>query len=120
MICHKSEPRLLVRPLHSSIRSILQVQPFPFSWDFQNPLMRPPNPNRNGRPSKNGGASLEPHSQTDDTPQSRNILEGQLREAYGRVVYSHKTHQKCADILLSNLSRRHRIECSPPAVSLVF
>jgi hypothetical protein len=48
---------------------------------------------------------LEPHSQTDDTPQSRSILEGQLREAYGRVVYSHKTHEKCADILLCSLSR---------------
>lgn len=29
------------------------------------------------------------------------ILEGQLRECYGRVVYSHKTHETCADILLS-------------------
>lgn len=48
---------------------------------------------------------MEQHSQTDDTPQSRNILEGQLRECYGRVVYSHKTHEKCADILLSRLSR---------------
>lgn len=28
-----------------------------------------------------------------------NILEGQLRECYGRVVYTHKTHEKCADIL---------------------
>lgn len=28
------------------------------------------------------------------------IIEGQLRECYGRVVYSHKTHEKCADILL--------------------
>lgn len=27
------------------------------------------------------------------------IIEGQLRECYGRVVYSHKTHEKCADIL---------------------
>jgi hypothetical protein len=48
---------------------------------------------------------LEPHSQTDDTPDSRAILEGQLRENYGRVVYSHKTHEKCADILLSRLSK---------------
>jgi hypothetical protein len=48
---------------------------------------------------------LEPHSQTDDTPQSRSILEGQLREQYGRVVYSHKTHEKCADILLERQSR---------------
>jgi hypothetical protein len=48
---------------------------------------------------------LEQHSRTDDTPKSRNILEGQLRECYGRVVYSHKTHEKCADILLSRLAR---------------
>ena len=46
---------------------------------------------------------METHSQTDDTPQSRSILEGQMREAYGRVVYSHKTHEKCADILLFRL-----------------
>jgi hypothetical protein len=48
---------------------------------------------------------LEQHSRTDDTPQSRSILEGQLREQYGRVVYSHKTHEKCADILLTRQSR---------------
>lgn len=33
------------------------------------------------------------------------ILEGQLRECYGRVVYSHKTHEKCADILLERQGR---------------
>ena len=33
------------------------------------------------------------------------VLEGQLRECYGRAVYSHKTHEKCADILLERLSR---------------
>ena len=32
------------------------------------------------------------------------LIEAQLRECYGRVVYSHKTHEKCADILLSRLS----------------
>ncbi|EKN7697690.1 hypothetical protein PYR42_004520, partial [Salmonella enterica subsp. enterica serovar Enteritidis] len=32
-----------------------------------------------------------------------NILEGQLRECYGRVVYTHKTHEKCADILQKKL-----------------
>lgn len=31
-------------------------------------------------------------------------FEEQIRECYGRVVYSHKTHEKCADILLSRLS----------------
>ena len=35
---------------------------------------------------------------------SRDLIEGHVRECYGRVVYSHKTHEKCADILLSNLS----------------
>jgi hypothetical protein len=47
---------------------------------------------------------LEPPSQT-DAGHPRRILEGQLRECYGRVVYSHKTHEKCADILLARLSR---------------
>ena len=28
-----------------------------------------------------------------------NILEAQLRENYGKIVYSHKTQEKCADIL---------------------
>lgn len=32
-------------------------------------------------------------------------IEGQLRECYGRAVYSHKTHEKCADILLARLGR---------------
>ncbi|MCZ2565914.1 SLATT domain-containing protein [Bacteroides fragilis] len=28
-----------------------------------------------------------------------NILEGQIRECFGRVVWSHKTQEKCADIV---------------------
>lgn len=48
---------------------------------------------------------MAPHSQTNDTVSSRAILEGQLRECFGRVVYTHKTHEKCADILLKRLSR---------------
>lgn len=32
--------------------------------------------------------------------EDRRILEDQLRECFGRVVYTHKTHEKCADILL--------------------
>jgi hypothetical protein len=39
-----------------------------------------------------------------DLADARRILEGQLRERYGRVVYSHKTHEKCADILLARHS----------------
>lgn len=42
---------------------------------------------------------MEPSS-LPNVPDARRILEGQLRECYGRVVYSHKTHEKCADILL--------------------
>jgi hypothetical protein len=48
---------------------------------------------------------LEQHSRTDDSPESRRVLEGQLRESFGRVVYSHKTQEKCADILLSRFAR---------------
>lgn len=33
------------------------------------------------------------------------LLEAQIRELYGRVVYTHKTHLKCADILESRNSR---------------
>jgi hypothetical protein len=47
---------------------------------------------------------LGPHSQTESALSPKRILEGQVRECYGRVVYSHKTHEKCADILLGRLS----------------
>lgn len=32
-------------------------------------------------------------------------LEDQIRECYGRVVWTHKTHEKCADILNTRQSR---------------
>ena len=47
---------------------------------------------------------MEEYSNTNDAIDSRTIIEGQLRECFGRVVYSHKTHEKCADILLNRLS----------------
>lgn len=59
----------------------------------------------NGPLNKNGGKSLELRFQNNDSSESRQVLEGQLRECFGRVVYSHKTHEKCADILLKRLSR---------------
>ena len=31
--------------------------------------------------------------------ESEILLESQIREIYGRVVYTHKTHEKCADLL---------------------
>ena len=36
---------------------------------------------------------------------SSEIIECQLRECFGRVVYSQKTHEKCADILLNRYNR---------------
>jgi hypothetical protein len=48
---------------------------------------------------------LDSNSQIELSAESRKVFEGQIRECYGRVVYSHKTHEKCADILLSRLSK---------------
>ena len=56
-----------------------------------------------GLQNPGGERSLEPRSRASEGAVSREVLEGQLRECFGRVVYSHKTHEKCADILL----RRH-------------
>ena len=47
-------------------------------------------------------ARLSQHEQLTD---ARDLVEGQLRESYGRVVYTHKTQEKCADILLERLGR---------------
>jgi len=45
------------------------------------------------------------NSQGSNDDEARRILEGQLRECFGRVVYSHKTHEKCVEILLGRLSK---------------
>jgi len=42
---------------------------------------------------------MEQNSQTN--MEKINILEAQIRECFGRVVYSHKTQEKCADFLFS-------------------
>lgn len=60
---------------------------------------------------------MELHSRTDDTCGSRGVLEGQLRESYGRVVYSHKTHEKCADLLLAEGARLRIIQIVLSAAS---
>ena len=51
------------------------------------------------------GNLWKPHSQVNDSPESKQVLEGQLRESFGKVAYTHKTHEKQADILLKRLSR---------------
>ena len=48
---------------------------------------------------------MEPHSQTNDSSKTKQVLEGQLRECFGRAVYSHKTQEKCADILLNTYAK---------------
>lgn len=49
--------------------------------------------------------ATEAHAPAWDNRGSHAVLEAQLRECFGRVVYSHKTHEKCADILLERLNR---------------
>lgn len=44
-----------------------------------------------------------PASQPDSDKQI-SVLESQLRECYGKVVYSHVVHEKCADIYLEKLN----------------
>lgn len=53
---------------------------------------------------KGGSLQMNDSSTSCAISEQELTLEGQLRECYGRVVYSHKTHEKCSDILLSKLS----------------
>lgn len=48
---------------------------------------------------------MEHHTPASGASDTRAILEAQLRECFGRAAYSHKTHEKCADIALERLSR---------------
>ncbi|WP_394557876.1 SLATT domain-containing protein [Priestia aryabhattai] len=49
--------------------------------------------------------SGEKSSETNTHCEYRISLEAQIRECYGRVVYTHKTQEKCADLLLKKNSR---------------
>jgi hypothetical protein len=46
----------------------------------------------------NGEKFMEQNSQVEKSS-PMDILEAQIRECFGRVVYSHKTQEKCADIV---------------------
>jgi len=50
---------------------------------------------------------MEVHSQTDIDGQNDAwvVLKSQVRECYGRVVYSHKVHEKNADLYLDRLRK---------------
>ena len=47
---------------------------------------------------------MVPHSQPNNT-ESKRLLESEIREAYGRAVYTHKTQEKAADILTKRQGR---------------
>lgn len=66
--------------------------------------MKPQTLKKNGQQKTNGEKSLEQNSQNKAGNHFNGIFEGQIRECFGRVVYSHKTHEKCTDILLARLS----------------
>ncbi len=60
---------------------------------------------------------MEHRSQAKVAEDGREILDAQLREVYGRVVYTHKTHEKEADILLRRLSVIKLFQIVLPAIS---
>ena len=60
---------------------------------------------------------MEPHSQARAPGNQRDLLDAQLRESFGRVVYTHKAHEKEADILLDRLSKVKLGQIVLPAVS---
>ncbi len=49
--------------------------------------------------------------------ESEKLLESQIRELYGRVVYTHKTHEKCADVLKGRSDRVKLIEIALSAAT---
>jgi hypothetical protein len=58
---------------------------------------------------------MAPDSPTDDTGLSE--LEAQIRECFGRVVYSTKTHEKCADNCMGRLRRIKIIQIALSALT---
>ena len=60
---------------------------------------------------------MEPTSHPRNSSTNLRILESQLRDSYGKVVYSHKTHEKAADIILDRLSRAKIIYIALSAIS---
>jgi len=62
---------------------------------------------------------LEVHSHRDESAGDTPVLEAQLRESFGRVTYSHKTQEKCADILLCWASRIKNAQIMLAALSSV-
>lgn len=70
----------------------------------------------NGQPNKSGGKSLETNIQNKNSAE-HTLLEAQLRECFGRVVYTHKTHEKCADLLLSRWNKIKILQIALSAIT---
>ena len=47
--------------------------------------------------------SLGPRFLAESSMNPRTVIESHVRECYGRVAYSHKTQEKCVDLLLGRL-----------------
>ena len=60
---------------------------------------------------------MEPHSQANASEDRRDLLDAQIRESFGRVVYSHKAQEKEADLLLARLSKIKLGQVVLPAIS---
>lgn len=61
---------------------------------------------------------MEPHSQhTVELPPLSSTLEAQLREMYGRLAYTHKTHEKMADAYVSKYRSVKGVEIVLSAVT---
>ena len=60
---------------------------------------------------------MEPPSQANGPRDHVHLLDAQLRESFGRVVYTHKVHEKQADILLARLSKIKLSQIVLPAIS---
>lgn len=61
----------------------------------------------NTQQDQNGEKFMDQNFQAERSSQIE-ILESQIRECFGRVVYSHKTQEKCADII-NNLHKRLKL-----------
>lgn len=60
---------------------------------------------------------MDQNSQHDATASPANSLENQLREIYGRVAYTHKTHEKMADNYIRKYNRIKGLEITLSAIT---
>lgn len=64
---------------------------------------------------RNTGRSMEPTSPPSSAEPT--TLHGQLREIYGRVAYTHKTHEKMADAYIRRYERIRTVEIALSAIT---